>query len=257
MVSALAVVLGVLAAAPDFDAIVGGVSDRSHADSCAAMKAWAAQNPADARGRRGLVWCARLLRSDGALDDARAIVERITGDDEPAMQALQTLGEIHFAQGRFAQAATDYRPLAASSIELWRYTGEVALAEIERTRRVWWQAVVGVLILLLWLPWRAAPVRRLLWPPPAELVVLAPLLLLLGAIALTQPVEVARGLAALVAGGAALAWLNGAYWRARPPKQRVLEAIKGLGQAMLLLDAVLVSSGLWRPLWQSLTGGFD
>jgi hypothetical protein len=69
---------------------------------------------------------------------------------------------------------------------------------------------------------------------------------------------IVRALGALVLGGAALAWLNGASWRLRPPagSRRVLEALKGAGQGLLLLDVVLVSSGLWRPLWQSMVEGF-
>ena len=256
--SALALVLTVA----DFDAIVGGVSQRTHAESCTAIKAWATENVADPRARRGLVWCARLLWTDHDLDPARSVLERVLkdrSDDDPAMQALSTLGEIDFSEGRYAQAAVDYRALAASPIELWRYSGEQALIEVERSRNVWWQAAASAIVLLAWLLWRLAVVRRALWPAPAEVGVLAPLLLLLAAIAITQPAEVARGLGMLVLGGVALAWLNGAYWRARPPqgRARLLEALKGVTQAVLLVDGVLVSSGLWRSLWQSMTGGFD
>lgn len=256
-----ALVVLALAAGPDFDVIVAGVGDRPHAESCAAMTTWAADHAADPRARRGRVWCGRLLWIDGSLGDARVVLERVVAertDDDPAMQALSTLGELEFAQGRFAQATADYRALAASGVELWRYSGTQALIEVERARHVWWQALAASVLLFGALAWRAAAVRRALWPAPAEVLVLAPLLVLLGALACTQPPMIARALGTLVLGGATAAWLNGAWWRLRPPagSRRILEALGGAGQGLLLLDVVLVSSGLWRPLWQSMTEGF-
>ncbi len=261
MVASL-LLLVALASPPDFEAIVAGVNTHNHLESCASMLAWAAAHKDDPQARTGRVWCARLLYSDGQPGDARPVLEAVISDeghDEAAMQALSTLAAIEFELRHFQAAAEDFGRLVRSPNELWQFTGTQALIEVKVAQQVWWQAVAIGCLLGLWLAARLFTVRRALVPVPAEVLVLAPLLLLLGAMAFTQGPDAGRALSALVLGALVLAWLNGAYLRAHPPqgKARVLEAFKSGLQGLLWLDVVLAGSGLWRPLWQSLLEGFE
>ena len=133
---ASALLLVTLGSSGDFDAIVNGVSERSHDASCRLIQQFAGDPQL---ARRGVVWCARLLWADGRLDDARTLLEPIANaEDEPAMQAVSTLMDIHLSQGRYTRAAEFSRRLAASPVELWRYTGNQAELEIMRAQRLWW-----------------------------------------------------------------------------------------------------------------------
>jgi len=253
-------VAALLAADPAFDAIVTSATSTSHEQALARMQEWVDAHPGDPESARALVWMARLRRSDGRDEAARALLERALREGpgtEWALHAEKALGDLDLEAHRYAPAIARYDHLAGLPAPLWRYVGSSAAghARGERTRFRILIAILAALAALSLARVIRAGGPRSLWPPPAELLWLLPVLLVLLAAAAAQEAPEARAVVSLSLGGAALLWLNGAWLRARPPRRMALPALLGLGQALALLYCAMVWNGLWDKLVDTIAMG--
>jgi hypothetical protein len=239
-------------------------SGRSHDASCSLMEAWVNAHPLDARAPRGLVWSAQLRLADGKKNLAQSIFLRVRREypgTEWALHSIKGLADLDLSSRRYGDAIAKYDLLAKSDLPFFQYVGRMA-AQQTRGERLRFSGMLSLVVgfLLLWtlrLVWFTA--WRILWPPPVEVIYPLPILLLLLAASLGQPVDEARGIRMLALGGLLMLWLNGAYLRARRPAGgwRVVHAALGLGQAGALLYTSVVLSGLFEKFHDTLIMGAD
>jgi hypothetical protein len=244
-------------AAPEADAefaqIVSAATPATRAESCERMQRWVDAHPSSALAARGLVWMSQLQRADRRAARARPLLERVAREfpaTEWSLHAAQGLAELDVEEHRYSSAIARYEMLARSEKPLWKYLGENG-AEGARGEQVRFAGVliVAAAIALLAMARLSRSGLRALWPPPAELLWLAPVLSCVLLAGLAQEHDEARAVAMLALGAAALLWLNGAHLRARPPARPVALYV-GLGALQFagLLYCALVTNHLWHKL---------
>ena len=248
-----------LAAAMGFDAIVSSANAGNRDQSVARMREWVDAHPGDPQAARGLLWMARLRRDDRRIGDARLLLaraEREAGGSEWALHAAQGLADIDVEQRRYGAAIARYQVLANRPEKLWSYVGVSGLAHArgERTRFFILLGLAAAMAALFLLRMARAGLARF-WPPPRELVWMAPILAILLFAATAQEPPEAHAVTALALGLAALLWESGAWSRARPSPRPLLRASLDVAQAVALLYCVVVWNGLWGKLVDTIAMG--
>lgn len=175
-------------------------------------------------------WIAGAYRRADRYPEARTWFERARdaadqlGATDDGREARRGLAELATAVGDFAAARAGYRTLLTGASPGDRVGIESALARIDtlegrraRAQGAW--IVLGVLAIVAGLALRRAGVRAL-WPPPTELLYLAPVAVLIGAMALTGNVLVARAVISVLGAGLVVTWLSGALLTGVPLTRR-------------------------------------
>ncbi len=237
---------------------------RTHDASCALMQAWVDAHKADPRAARGLLWMAQLRLADHQREAARPLFQRVWRDypgTEWALHSLKGLADLDLDGFRYGNAIAKFDALARSPSPFFQYVGHMAglRARSMRLRFDLTLAVIAVFALVWAVRLRRLGSLRLLWPPPVEVVYPLPILVVTVAASFGPPEGEGRGALLLAIGAVALLWLNGAYFRARPPKGRwrIVHALLGLVQAAALLYVAVVMSGLWDKFYDTLEMGAD
>ena len=252
-------------ASPEFDSVVGGISDRGHDESCALMERWIAAHPDAADVPRGLLWMARLRLLDGRRDLARPLLERArrTGAGTRwESAAAKEIADLDAAAHRWSEAIAAYDRLAASPDPYWREIGELARAEARKGRALW-SIMWGVLFALVaFVAVRAALAIRAGARPlavPKEALIGAPVAALLMVAALGKEPAELRAVATLAFGGLALLWTNGLALRGKrlSTARRLGEVALAVGQTAALAYCAIVASGLWNKLVDTLRMGAE
>ncbi len=247
----------------EFEAIVASATPETRAEACARMERWVDAHAREPLAARGLIWMSQLHRADREPERARAALERVERDypgSEWALHAEQGLAELDLERHRYESAISRYRELANQAKPLWHYLG-VNGERNARGERIRFALVLAIALAfaLLTLARLRRSGLRALWPPPAELVLTLPVLVVLVFASTAQEHDEARAVLFVAFGAAALLWLNGAYLRATAgeKRSRIARALVGAAQAAGLLYCALVLNHLWPKLMDTIAMGAE
>ena len=253
----------VLASDPDtIDAIASQVGTVSHEVTFGQVDGFAAAHPHAAETSRALLLAAQLRRTDGRDDLARSLLERsaAAAPGSPfALDATLGLADLDLTQWSYQSAIKRYQAVLESGSGRWEYQARMGLAAARaaRTRHAATVGICGALLVLgVWRAVRAA-IAKTLWPMPEEARVALPVAALLGLTSLGQPPSEAHAVLGLAAAGAALLWINAAWFAARPPmgRRRWFEAGLSVAQAAAVLFCTVVLSDLWPRFVDTMASG--
>lgn len=245
--------------------------DRSEAESIALAEALLAEHPGWAGAPRVALWLAELDlaagRYRGAHDRYVAAADRFA-DADVRFDALLGAGDAAIRMGDMALAEEHYRALDA------RDAGRQALIDqalhdlgVARNYARWNIAAVAVaiagftMLLLSLLLAGGRGAARALWPPPPEVLYLAPAAGFLAVVAYTDYQGFGPAITAVAAGGVALAWLSGATLAARRrrgariARAAVLHAVIALAVVPSLVFVALYHTRLLDPVLDTLRYG--
>src|SRR5205814_942001 len=101
--------------------------------------------------------------------------------------------------------------------------------------------------------------RKALWPPPEEVLYVAPVLIVVLIASFWLAPDSASAVRIVVAGGLACLWAQGAFLRARPAGvvRRAATSVLGLAQAAVLVYSAVVVNHLWLKLVTTLSGAAE
>ena len=165
-------------------------------------------------------WIAGAYRRADRYPEARTWFERArvaadeTGATDDAREARRGLAEIATAVGDYDDARARYQALRVDAapgdlIGIDAALERIATLEARRARARWAWVVVALALVAAAAALRRTGLRAL-WPPPTELLYLAPPAVLLSIMALTGNVLIARAVITVLAGGLLVTWISGA-----------------------------------------------
>jgi tetratricopeptide (TPR) repeat protein len=187
----------------------------------------------------------RAGRNDSAMRRYAAAADRYP-HSEARFDALLGAGDAALGLGRYSEAESFYRRLEPAGDPSRETLKREALRQLDRMRgrsRLGWLAsllatvallgLAGSLLLATRSPRRAA---RSLWPPPAEVLYLAPVAAILSAVSHTGYQGLGQSVTCVSLAGVVVAWLSGAGLAARPPERRLGAALcHGLAAIVVVL----------------------
>jgi hypothetical protein len=250
-------------AAPAADAafaeIVSTATPAGRDHSCQLMQRWVDGHLADPLAPRGLLWMAQLRRAGQEPAKARALLERIEREfpsSEWALHARQGQAELDVEEHRYGTAIERFDALAKEPSPLWRFLGQAGVKRARGERVRFSLAIAFFATAAAITAWqlRRAGGARALWPPPAELVLMMPLLLILAIAATAQEHDEARALVTVALGLSLVLWVSGACMRA---KKRLVPAVLGVLQAGGMLYCAIVLNHLWGKLVDTIVMGAE
>jgi hypothetical protein len=224
------------------------------------LDAWIAANPASPDVPLARFWQAQSFVRESRFSDADRVLEGLSdipGDLKWDARVLRA--DLLLAQHRWSAAEHAYAAIAAPAGSRWEYEArtrtELARSGGHRQLAVW----ITLAALLGVAGWRAASLRRALWPPPEELLFAAPLLVVALIAAAPRPSDERLAILSVALSAAPLLWINGAYLRARAlkPMRRAGEALLGVAQASGVLFCAVVLSGLWDSVVNTWMAGVE
>jgi hypothetical protein len=233
-------------------------SDRPEAESIALTEALLREFP-DWVGAPSLaLWLAevdlRAGRTDSAMRRYAAAAERYP-HSEARFDALLGAGDAALRLGRTSEAESFYRRLEPAGDPGRETLKREALRELERVRgrsRLGWLAgllaAAGILALagsLVAAARSAGRAARALWPPPSEVLYLAPVAAVLSAAAFTGYAGLGPAVTCVSIAGVAAAWLSGAGLALRDPGRR-LPAVIGHALAAVVIVAAVTYLAMLR-----------
>jgi len=217
----------------EMNAILIGFPTRSREESIARMEKLLASSPEFPDAPRAMLWLGTTLEGGGRRDEALARyreVRRRWPDGEWAARAARAEGDLLLARDELDAAEAAYRALSGEArdamltrVAVERGRGRLAVAA--------WIVLALAVAAALAVVWRRAGGLRPLIRPPAEVLYLLPVALLLAAAGLTENEALARAIAFVCAGGLVITWLSGA----------ALEAARPVGRARLASHLVVVA----------------
>ena len=233
-----------------FSEIREGFPDRPEAESIAMTEALLREFPDWVGAPSVALWLAevdlRAGRTDSAMRRYAAVAERYPHTDA-RFDALLGAGDAALRLGRTGEAEAFYRRLEPGGDPGRETLKREALRDLERVRgrsRLGWLAALLTLAGILALagsllaatrsPRRAA---RALWPPPSEVLYLAPVAAVLSAAAFTGYAGLGPAVTCISIAGVAAAWLSGAGLAARPGR-RAAAALAHAAAAVVVVAAV-------------------
>jgi len=262
-----------LAAQQRFLAIRQGYAARSEAESFAMAEALVRDHPDWPGAPAVALWLAgldaRAGRYEAALRRYLAAAERYAAP-EARFDALRGAGDMALALHRFDEAERHYRALDPRGDPGRAAAIADALTGIREARGRWhwlWLSLIastaGFLALIVSLAaGRPRASLRALWPPPSEVLYLAPVAVVLSAVAYTDYPGLGPAVTAVSAGGVAATWLSGAgltRWRrlgARPRRALAIGHALAAGLAILgLVYAALYAADLLDAVVDTLRHG--
>jgi tetratricopeptide (TPR) repeat protein len=234
-----------------FTEIREGFPDRPERETIAMTEALLREFPDWIGAPSVALWLAELDLRAGRYDSAMrryaAAAERYP-HSEARFDALLGAGDAALRLGRTGEAEGFYRRLEPAGDPSRETLKREALRELERVRgrsRLGWLAGIlalgGILALAGSLVVAVRSVRRAagaLWPPPAEVLYLAPIAAFLSAASFTGYAGLGPSVTAVSLAGLAVAWLSGAGLAARPPGRRLAAALGHALAAVLVVLAV-------------------
>ena len=190
----------------------------------------------------------RAGRNDSAMRRYAATADRYP-HSEARFDALLGAGDAALGLGRSSEAESFYRRLEPAGDPSRETLKREALRELERVRgrsRLGWLAgllaAVGLLALAGSLLVAARSPRRAagaLWPPPAEVLYLAPVAAILSLAGYTGYAGLGPAVTWVSIAGVAAAWLSGAGLALRDPARRLAAAIGHALAAVVVVVSVL------------------
>lgn len=245
---------GAIDAQRRFLVIRQGFAGRPEAESFAMADALVREHPGWAGAPAVSLWVAAIEARRGNYAAALAryldAAERYPGP-EVRFDALRGAGDMALRLGRYDQAARHYRALDPGDDPGRRAAIDEALAQVVSARgRARWLAAsgavagAGFLALLVSLALAARSVRgalRSLWPPPTEVLYLAPVALVLGALSWADFEGLGPAVTAISIAGALAAWISGAGLRLRRERggrMAAAVAVHALAAALAVVGVV-------------------
>jgi hypothetical protein len=249
-----------LADADNIDDAMRQATQVSPAEGRAQIDAWIAAHAGSPSVPLARYWQAQSFVRESRYDDADRVLAGIeSAPTDIHWDARLMRADLQLAQRHWSKAEAAYRAIGAPAGSRWEYEanarGEIAQSSGRREQGVW-VTLAAILALALY---RAASLRRALWPPPEELVFAAPLLVVLAIAAVPRVPEERFAVLAVALGAAPLLWIHGAYLRARPlrPLRRLGEAALGIVQAAGVVFCAVVVSGLWDSVVNTWMAGVE
>ncbi|HLU65456.1 MAG TPA: tetratricopeptide repeat protein [Kofleriaceae bacterium] len=266
---------GGAAAQRRFAEIQQGFPDRPESESIAQAEALLREEPSWPGAVRVALWLAEIDLRAGRIESAlRRYAEAAERWPDPDARFEAHLGAADAALrlGRLDDAERHARALQPGD-DIGRQTvaremlGEVTTAR----RRAGWQwvaigvtaaglvALIASLLLAARSPGRAA---RALWPPPPEVLYLAPVAALLAIAGYTDYEGLGPAVTIVGAAGLAVAWLSGAglalrRTRGRPVAAAILHILASLATVAAVFYIAVYQTGLLTPVLATLQSGPD
>jgi hypothetical protein len=255
-----------------FTEIREGFPGRPEAASIAMTEALLAEFPDWVGAPTVAIWLAEIdLRAGRYGHAARryaAVAERYP-ISEVRFDALLGAGDASMRLGDFAAAARFYRQLETGGDPGRETLRREALRELERARGrsrfalgAWILALVGILALcatILLATRSARGALRALWPPPGEVLYLAPVAAILSATAFTGYDGLGPAVTTVSLAGVLVAWLSGAGLRLAAGRIRIV-AVHAVAAAAVVVAAIylaLYRNRLIDPVLDTLRFGPD
>ena len=237
-----------------FTEIREGFPGRPEAESIAMTEALLREFPGWVGAPSVALWLAevdlRAGRFESAMRRYAAVAERYP-DSEARFDALLGAGDAALRLGRTGEAEGFYRMLEPAGDPSRETLKREALGQLEqargRQRLAWFAgilALAGVLALAgsLALATRSARLAAgALWPPPTEVVYLAPVAAVLSAAAFTGYAGLGPAVTCISLAGIATAWLSGAGLAARPGRRAVAPLVHALVAAIVVLGVTYMA----------------
>lgn len=206
-----------------FTEIVQGFSERGEYASIAMAEALVADHPGWPGAPRALLWLAQVHRRGGRHAQAQARyleVAQTAASPDDVFDGYRGAGDMASRMRRFDEAEAFYRRMPVRDDPGRRRSFEDALADLERDRvraRIYHAcfAVAGGMFLLLLLLLRLAAGNgrravRALWPPPIEVMFMAPIAALLTGVAYTGHELIGPAVLLVCTAGLIVTWSSNA-----------------------------------------------
>jgi len=237
-----------------FTQIREGFPDRPEAESIAMTEALLRESPTWVGAPSVALWLAEVDLRAGRLESAvrryAAVAERYQ-NSEARFDALLGAGDAALRLGRTGDAERFYRmldPAGDPSRETLRRDALGQLAQARGRQRLGWLAgilaLAGFLVLtgsLLRAARSARRAARALWPPPSEVVYLAPVSVVLSAAAFTGYAGLGPAVTCISIAGLAAAWLSGAGLAARGERRAAAVVVHALAAALIVLGVTYLA----------------
>lgn len=260
MIALVAFVL--LQAGDDFEQVEVEAVQLPLEQGLARMDAFIAQHPGHAEIARALLWEAQQRITQEHFDDARALLDRAQQskpDADLGFDLALTRADSFALERRFTDAALAYESLNAPPGSRWALQASLRGAAMrgESARHGVMNVVAAICALLIGA--RVVRRRRVLWPPPEEVMWSAPVLLALCLAALTRPATERTAVLVVCLGGLGLLWLTGADLRQRTLRRwaRLGELLQAVFLTASLLFCAIVVSDLWARVADTFAAGTE
>jgi hypothetical protein len=260
----MALLLGLLLSASDFEAAELEAVQLPPDEGIARMEAWRAAHPDSPDHARALLWEAQRRLTQERFVDARRLLELARAahpDAELDLDLALSLADVLALEHRYGDAAAAYAALRAPPGSRWAMQaalrGEAMRAAAERRTVMF---VLGALSLIIFVARLAqARVRRALWPPPEEVTWAGPVLLLFALAGASRPPDERTAVVLVALGGLGLLWLTGAALRTRVlgPGARLVELVLATFLAASLLYCAITVAELWPRVLDTIAGGAE
>jgi len=248
---------GALEAQRRFLVIRQGFAGRPEEESFALADALVREHPAWAGAPAVALWLAGIDAREGRYEAALRRYLDAAGRyraPEARFDALRGAGDVALRLGRYDEAAQHYRALDAGGDPGRQAAVDESLAAVAsaRGRSRWYDASAalagaGFLALIFLLVVTARSARgavHALWPPPAEVLYLAPVGALLTAASYAAYQGLGPAVATVSAAGVAAAWLSGAGLALRRRGDRrmaLMVAVHALAAALAVAGVVYIA----------------
>jgi TolA-binding protein len=222
---------------------------RSESESISMMEKVLADYPSWAGAPRAVLWLANIHQRAGRLSTAAGYYEQVLErwpESDHVFRALRGAGDTALQRDRFDEAEDYYRRLPATGSPDHTLNRANALYDVARMRtraHIYTGAfillgliAIGLLVSLRHAAGSFSAAARGLWPPPTEVLFMAPVAAILVGAGYTDFYAIGPAVAIVTGGGMAVAWLSGAGLAAAP---QPCGPMRAAGHVIASLTAVL------------------